>query len=100
VAPRPIFGKMAEIAGEYAKKGALVGVEGELQTKKWQDKDGVDRYSTEIIAHSFQLLGRPQNNDGGDERPAQRPASKPAAGRPAAQQSGGKFDDFEDDIPF
>jgi len=98
------FGKLAEIAGEYLKKGSQVYVEGRLQTRKWQDKDGQDKYTTEIIADRMQMLGSRQGMGGGDrerepggEREgAPRPAGKPAAAKPA----GSKFDDFEDDIPF
>ena len=97
------FGKLAEIAGEYLKKGSQVYVEGRLQTRKWQDKDGQDKYSTEIIADRMQMLGSRQGMGGGDREAvgerdpgAGRPAGKPAAAKPA----GTKFDDFEDDIPF
>ena len=97
------FGKLAEIAGEYLKKGSQVYVEGRLQTRKWQDKDGQDRYTTEIVADRMQMLGSRQGmgggerEGGGDREGASRPAAaKPAAGKPA----GSKFDDFEDDIPF
>lgn len=105
------FGKLAEIAGEYLKKGSQVYVEGRLQTRKWQDKDGADKYTTEVIADRMQMLGSRQGmgggaaadrgggaeRGGGEEREASgaaRGASKPAA------KAGGKFDDFEDDIPF
>ncbi|MCM2327641.1 MAG: single-stranded DNA-binding protein [Lysobacter sp.] len=97
------FGKLAEIAGEYLKKGSQVYVEGRLQTRKWQDKDGQDKYTTEIVADRMQMLGSRQGmgggerEGGGDREGASRPAAaKPAAGKPA----GSKFDDFEDDIPF
>ena len=98
------FGKLAEIAGEYLKKGSQVYVEGRLQTRKWQDKDGQDKYTTEIVANQMQMLGSRQGMGGGDrggEAPeagggSARPASKPAS----AKAAGGKFDDFEDDIPF
>jgi single-strand DNA-binding protein len=100
------FGKLAEIAGEYLKKGSQVYVEGRLQTRKWQDKEGQDKYMTEIVANQMQMLGSRQGMGGGD-RGAERSeageagGSRPAAagGKPAAK-SGGKFDDFEDDIPF
>jgi single-strand DNA-binding protein len=102
------FGKLAEIAGEYLKKGSQVYVEGRLQTRKWQDKEGVDKYTTEVVADRMQMLGSRQgmgggagaerDAGGGGEREgggaAARGASKPAA------KAGGKFDDFEDDIPF
>jgi single-strand DNA-binding protein len=86
-----------------------VYVEGRLQTRKWQDKDGQDKYTTEIVANAMQMLGSRQGMGGGSapemgEREggggggSQRPA---AAGKPApAGKTGGKFDDFEDDIPF
>jgi len=98
------FGKLAEIAGEYLKKGSQVYVEGRLQTRKWQDKDGVDKYTTEIVANAMQMLGSRQGMGGGapdrGEPASERDsgAAKPA-GKPAAK-AGGKFDDFEDDIPF
>jgi single-strand DNA-binding protein len=106
------FGKLAEIAGEYLKKGSQVYVEGRLQTRKWQDKDGADKYTTEIVANAMQMLGSRQGMGGGDrgEPPPDREGGAPrsgagagagaGAGKPAAAKSGGKFDDFEDDIPF
>ena len=99
------FGKLAEIAGEYLKKGSQVYVEGRLQTRKWQDKDGQDKYTTEIVANAMQMLGSRQGMGGGgrDEPPSDREPSggsgRPAA-KPAGKPAGGKFDDFEDDIPF
>ena len=98
------FGKLAEIAGEYLKKGSQVYVEGRLQTRKWQDKDGQDKYSTEIVANAMQMLGSRQGmGSPSPDRDADRGegASRPAAAaKPAAKAAGGKFDDFEDDIPF
>ena len=98
------FGKLAEIAGEYLKKGSQVYVEGRLQTRKWQDKDGQDKYTTEIVANQMQMLGSRQGMGGG-ERAEQRAAEPSEGGAPKgggkpAAKSGGKFDDFEDDIPF
>jgi single-strand DNA-binding protein len=100
------FGKLAEIAGEYLKKGSQVYVEGRLQTRKWQDKDGADKYTTEIVANAMQMLGSRQGM-GGADRGAERdaggdpgPGASKGAARPAAAKAGGKFDDFEDDIPF
>jgi single-strand DNA-binding protein len=100
---RVVFrGRLAEIAGEYLKKGSQVYVEGRLRTRKWQDKEGQDRYTTEIVADSMQMLG---SRAGSGEPRAERaePASKAAEPRgeaPAAKKPAGKFDDMEDDIPF
>src|SRR5688572_17697821 len=100
------FGKLAEIAGEYLKKGSQVYVEGRLQTRKWQDKDGNDKYTTEIVADRMQMLGSRQGMGGGSAPDRDMGeaggggASPRAAGKPAAAKPGGKFDDFEDDIPF
>lgn len=92
------FGRLAEIAGEYLKKGAQVYVEGRLQTRKWQDKDGNDRYTTEIVANEMQMLGS-RGGAGAPSEPAAESAraydagsGKGAAKAPAA--------DFDDDIPF
>jgi single-strand DNA-binding protein len=101
------FGKLAEIAGEYLKKGSQVYVEGRLQTRKWQDKEGQDRYTTEIVADRMQMLGgRGGGNtfevvEGGGGRASSGGGSSGGSrsgGAPA--KSGGEFDDFEDDIPF
>ena len=96
------FGKLAEIAGEYLKKGSQVYVEGRLQTRKWQDKEGQDKYTTEIVADRMQMLGSRQGMGGADRSAPEREgsASKDAAAKPAAKAAGGKFDDLEDDIPF
>ncbi|HXN15277.1 MAG TPA: single-stranded DNA-binding protein [Usitatibacter sp.] len=96
------FGKLAEIAGEYLKKGSQVYVEGRLQTRKWQDKEGQDKYTTEIVADRMQMLGSRQGAAASAEREApEREGSAPKGGaKPAAKAAGGKFDDFEDDIPF
>lgn len=103
-----LFDRLAEIAGEYLKKGRPVYIEGRLKTRKYTDKDGVERYTTEIIAAEMQLLGGREGGGGGsaggDEMgsaPAQRsaPAPRPPANKPAAKSSTG-FDDMDDDIPF
>ena len=101
------FGKLAEIAGEYLKKGSQVYVEGRLQTRKWQDKEGQDKYTTEVVANVMQMLGsrQGQGQGGGDreaggERAERAQGAQGAAAKPAAKAGGGKFDDFEDDIPF
>ena len=96
------FGRLAEVAGEYLKKGSQVYVEGSLRTRKWQDKDGQDRYSTEIRGDVMQMLGRREG--GGEARPlpergAPRGEAKSAPAAAGAKKPG-KFDDMEDDIPF
>jgi single-strand DNA-binding protein len=100
------FGKLAEIAGEYLKKGSQVYVEGRLQTRKWQDKDGADKYTTEIVANAMQMLGSRQGMGAGAAAPEREGgereggSARPAASKPAAKAPAGKFDDLEDDIPF
>jgi single-strand DNA-binding protein len=97
------FGKLAEIAGEYLKKGSQVFIEGRLQTRKWQDKEGKDRYTTEIVAGEMQMLGSregrgapaPDFDQSADEGRSNSRA--PAAA--GAGKSGGASD-FDDDIPF
>ncbi len=96
-----LFGRLAEIAGEYLRKGSQVYIEGRLRTRKWQDKQGNDRYSTEIVANEMQMLGGRGGAAGGagagasaEARPARSAAPEPAA-------SGGERDtEFDDDIPF
>ncbi len=105
-----MYGKLAEIAAQYLKKGSAVYVEGRLQTRKWQDKNtGADRYSTEIIADQMQMLsGRGQGGGQADSSdynqeyspaPQAAPAARQAPAQAAAKPAN-KFDDFEDDIPF
>jgi single-strand DNA-binding protein len=101
-----MFGKQAEIAGQYLKKGSSVYIEGRLQTRKWQNKEGQDQYTTEIVADRMQMLGGRSGNafevmdDAGGESgaPPARQSAPSAAAKPAGGGSG--FDDFEDDIPF
>ncbi len=107
------YDRLAEIAGEYLKKGRPVYVEGRLKTRKWADKDGIEKFTTEIIASEMQLLGGregmggPGGEEGGSgggysrQAPAARPAA-PAAARPAPAPSKASsgFDDMDDDIPF
>ena len=97
---RVVFrGKLAEIAGEYLKKGSQVYVEGRLRTRKWQDKEGQDKYTTEIMADRMQMLG--SRVGAGEPRAEPAMESKVAEPRPAAaNKPAGKFDDMEDDIPF
>ena len=98
-----IFGKLAEIAGEYLKKGSQVYIEGRLRTRKWTDQSGVDKYTTEIIADQMQMLGSRGGSGGGSGGVAYddsygAPAAAPAPARaPAARKP---VDDLEDDIPF
>jgi single-strand DNA-binding protein len=110
---RVVFnGRLAEIAGEYLRKGSQVYVEGSLRTRKWTDKDGVEKYTTEIRADQMQMLGKregmgsPSADDSGYDsaprRAAAPPQRPPAAGqqRPAAAKPATGFDDMDDDIPF
>jgi single-strand DNA-binding protein len=100
------YDRLAEIAGEYLKKGRPVYVEGRLKTRKWTDKDGAEKYTTEIIADQMQLLGSREGGAGdepaGTERAARSPAPArtPPATRPASKPTDGSFDDMEDDVPF
>jgi single-strand DNA-binding protein len=100
------FGRQAEIAGEYLKKGSPVYVEGRIRTRKWQDKEGQDRYTTEIVGDRMQLLG----SRGGAENMARgepvAAAANAGGGAPAGEKraapakKGGGFDEMDDDIPF
>lgn len=96
------FGRLAEIAGEYLKKGSQVYIEGRIQTRKWQDQSGQDRYTTEIVASDMQMLGG--RGGGGGEQQYQNAAGSGRAGQDAGGQGGGSnapdFDDLDDDIPF
>ena len=87
------FRRLAEIAGEYLKKGARIYVEGRLQTRKWQDNQGQDRYTTEIIANEMQMLG---NAGGGSNFNSAPPSDMETGNEPAMAAAG----DFDDDIPF
>ena len=97
-------GRLAEVAGEYLKKGSQVYVEGRLRTRKWQDKDGQDRYTTEIMATDdadarlARRRGRAARGGAPEPRAAER-APPSRAPRPTKKPAG-KFDDMEDDIPF
>jgi single-strand DNA-binding protein len=101
---RVVFrGKLAEVAGEYLKKGSQVYVEGRLRTRKWQDKEGKDRYTTEIVVNEMTMLGGKSSGAGSFEVVESKPAASasggaaPAKAAPAAK---GSFDNFDDDIPF
>lgn len=93
------FGKLAEIAGEYLKKGSPVYVEGRIRTRKWQDKEGQERYSTEIVADRMQLLGG-RGGAGGAESTSREPAAAIAGTPKGTPKKGGAFDEMDDDIPF
>ena len=103
---RVVFnGRLAEITGQYLRKGSQVYVEGSLRTRKWTDQSGVEKYSTEIRADQMQMLGSRQGGDQGDDggqsrapAPAPRPQQRNAPA-PAPRASSG-FDDFDDDIPL
>jgi single-strand DNA-binding protein len=109
-----LFGRLGEIAGEYLRKGSQVYIEGKLQTRKWQDQNGQDRYTTEIVANDMQMLGgrggAGDYNSGAQDFGGGRPAGAPQGGggrpaapapqAPAAPAGGSNFDDFDDDIPF
>jgi single-strand DNA-binding protein len=92
------FGRLATVAGEYLKKGSQIYVEGSLRTRKWQDKEGQDRYSTEIRGDVMQMLGRREG--AGEPREAAEPRGEAKPAATAAKKPAGKFDDMEDDIPF
>jgi single-strand DNA-binding protein len=106
------FGRLAEIVGQYLKKGSSVYVEGRLQTRKYTDKDGIERYATDIIAENMQMLGGRQGMGGGDmgmddggsyDAPPQRQAPRQAPPAPAARPApkpAPNFSDMDDDIPF
>ncbi len=102
------FNRLGEIAGEYLKKGSSVYVEGRLKTRKWTDKDGVEKYTTEIVADNMQMLGSRGGAGGGSSEMGDRgeygsstPAKPPRAASAApASKPAGNFDDMDDDIPF
>src|SRR5687767_14407085 len=96
-----LYDKLGEIAAEYLRKGSQVFIEGALRTRKWQDKEGKDRYTTEIIANEMQMLGSRGGSGGGTsgEPRAARPAqAENRSAAPVADEGGGG--EFDDDIPF
>ncbi len=104
------FNRLAEIAGEYLKKGSQVYIEGALRTRKWQDQSGQDKYTTEIVGSEMQMLGSRSGGSGSFDQSAPQQSSQPAQPRPnpaqqqnrpnQAPQPQQNFDDFDDDIPF
>jgi single-strand DNA-binding protein len=102
-----MFGRLAEIAGEYLRKGSQVYIEGRLRTRKWQDKEGKDRYTTEIVANEMQMLGSGGRGGMGGEGRGEPRAAAAGGGRGGeggggyeGPRSGGSSDQFDDDIPF
>ena len=104
-----MFDRMAEVASEYLKKGKSVYIEGRLKTRKWTDKEGVERYTTEIMADRMEMLGSREGGGGGGDDMGQQssatprsapPARSAPAAKPAAAKSSTGFDDMDDDIPF
>ena len=115
------FGRLAEIAGEYLRKGSQVYIEGKIQTRKWQDQNNQDRYTTEVVGNDLQMLGGTQGQGGGQSNYGQAPAAprannpaqasnvtqgkfnqqqQPTQNQQAPAQNQPTFDDFDDDIPF
>ena len=96
-----IFGKLAEVAGEYLKKGSQVYIEGKLQTRKWQDQSGADRYSTEVVVNPIggmmQMLGGRQQSD---NQPKQQRPQQQRQQQQSNQSASNIPPDFDDDIPF
>jgi single-strand DNA-binding protein len=98
-----MFGRLAEIAGQYLKKGSQVYIEGRIQTRKWQDKEGQDRYSTEIVANEMKMLGKREGGSSQDDASEYAPAPRQqSGGSDGARRQNPKpaFDDLGDDIPF
>ena len=106
--PVVFFNRLAEIAGEYLRKGSKVYIEGSLRTRKWEDKDGNDRYTTEIVAREMQMLDSRQDAQQGEHQKQSSARPPPPQNQPmgvhqkgqAPQQEARGFDDFEDDPPF
>ena len=101
-----MYRRLAEIAGEYLKKGRPVYLEGRLQTRKWQTKEGQDRYTTEVIADSMQMLGGRDGAPAHESQPSSQPEARdefdqtPSRNNQSASSNSSSFDEFEDDIPF
>ena len=95
-----IFGKLAEVAAEYLKKGAQVYFEGALRTKKWTNKEGQDQYTTEIVADKMQMLGSKGGGSSRTDNDSPPTKNSRSTTPPPAGKSGGYFDDLSDNIPF
>ena len=94
-----MFDRLAEIAAEYLRKGSQVYIEGRIRTRKWQDKEGQDRYTTEIIANEMQMLGSRGGAGGGAGGGGERAPARSDSGSPRAEPAG-VAENFDDDIPF
>ena len=96
-----LFGRLAEVAGEYLRKGSQVYIEGRLRTRTWQDKQGNDRYSTEIVGNEMQMLGgRGAGASGAGGTGTEAKAARSGAAEPATGSGGERDVEFDDDIPF
>ena len=95
-----MYRKLAEIAGEYLKKGSAVYLEGRLQTRKWQDKDGADKYTVEIISDNMQMLGGKSDNSTPKAKQEAHAKQGGGGGGSLGGGFGGKFEEMADDIPF
>jgi single-strand DNA-binding protein len=101
-----MYRRLAEIAGEYLKKGRPVYLEGRIQTRKWQTKEGQDRYTTEVIADSMQMLGGRDGAPAQESQPSSQPEARdefdqtPSRNNQSGSSNSSSFDEFEDDIPF
>ncbi len=95
------YRRLAEVVGEYCKKGASIHVEGKMKTRKWQTKEGQDRYSTEIIVDQMQMLsGKSAGGDAAEHHPGAKDGKHPGAESKPEPAKGSGFDNFDDDIPF
>jgi single-strand DNA-binding protein len=92
------FSRLAEVAGEYLKKGSQIYVEGRIRTQKWQGQDGQDRYTTEIVGEEMHMLDTRRDGDARQEPENRNSAPRSSGGQPAPPPS--NYDDFDDDIPF
>jgi len=96
-----MFNRLAEIASEYLRKGSQIYIEGKIQTRKWEDKEGKDRWTTEIVANEMQMLGgRSSGGNPGGASGSEFASSGSSASAPSSAPSSDASDDFDDDIPF
>ncbi len=95
-----LFGRLGEIAAEYLRKGSQVYIEGRLRTRKWQDKEGRDRYTTEIVGNDMQMLGGRGGGGGGGGGALAEPSARADATENVSAGAGASREEFDDDIPF